>query len=75
MAIKQVKLDQDVQALLETMIDIYDLILREEQLKKIEAHRNTIKKICQQTTECALFVSEYASYMLGKISTRSQYKY
>jgi hypothetical protein len=57
------------------MIDIYDLILREEQLKKIEAHRNTIKKICQQTTECALFVSEYASHMFGTIITRKQYKY
>jgi hypothetical protein len=43
------------------MNGIYELVLSVEPLKTIEAHRKTTILMCQQTTECALFIRDYAS--------------
>jgi hypothetical protein len=43
------------------MNGMYESILSAEPLKKVEAHRKTTRLMCQQTTECALFIRDYAS--------------
>jgi hypothetical protein len=60
--IAQNERDQEIYALLEVMNKMYELVLATESLKKIEAHRKTMKLMCQQTVECALFIRDYASH-------------
>jgi hypothetical protein len=43
------------------MNKIYELVLSAGPLEKIQKHRKPMRLMCQQTTECALFIREYAS--------------
>jgi hypothetical protein len=63
---RQHELDKDVIALLEKMNGIYKFILSAETLKMVEAHRETAQRMCQQTTECSIFIREYTSHGFGK---------
>jgi hypothetical protein len=64
--IQQYKLDEDIMTLLEKMNGIYKFALSAETLQMVKTHRKTAQRMCQQTTECAIFIREYASHGFGK---------
>jgi hypothetical protein len=70
--ISQSERDQEIYALLDIMNKTYDLVLLAEPLNKIETHSKTLKLICQQTTECALFIRDYASHTFSMILVFSE---
>lgn len=51
--------DEGIDSLAETIRDMFEFVGRVDALKKIEAHKQTIVKIVQQTTECAYFILDY----------------
>jgi hypothetical protein len=57
----QNKRDQMILGLLEAMNDVYSLAVKAGGLKLVQEHRRTVQLMCQQTTECAWFISDYSS--------------
>jgi hypothetical protein len=51
------------------MYNIFQLVLLAESgpLEMVKAHRKATILLCQQTTECALFIRDYASRDFGMI--------
>jgi hypothetical protein len=64
--IAQVNRDQAIRNLLETMKDVYDVMLAADKLDS-EVHYGTVKLIFQQTTECTWFIRDYASRNYSEI--------
>ncbi|KAF8509985.1 WD40-repeat-containing domain protein [Hysterangium stoloniferum] len=62
-AFSQMDRDNQIKHLLESMKDVYTLIIDAEaaQLGKIASQQKIITKLTLQTTECAYFISAYAS--------------
>ena len=51
------------------MCNIFQLVLLAQSgpLEMVKAHRKATILLCQQTTECALFIQDYASRDFGMI--------
>src|SRR5271170_3188973 len=56
----QVDRDDNFQALLVTMNDIYTFVKDAEPLKKIESHKQIVTRLAQQTIDCGYFICSYA---------------
>ena len=52
--------DDRIIRLVETMRDVFSFVEDAEPLKAVEAHREPIKLLIQQVTECGYFITEYA---------------
>ena len=58
--VNQQNRDDRVIRLAGTMNDVFSFVEDAEALKAIEAHREPIKLLIQQVTECGYFIAEYA---------------
>ena len=58
--VNQQNRDDSVIRLAGTMSNIFSFVEDAEPLKAVEAHREPIKLLLQQVTECGYFIREYA---------------
>jgi hypothetical protein len=49
------------------MNDIYSYVVEAGPLRLVKSHQRTIQLMCQQTAECAFFISDYASRNFGRM--------
>jgi hypothetical protein len=70
--VSQTRRDKQIQGLLKSINEIYSIVLMAEPLERIDAHRKTLQLICQQTAECAFFISDYASRGFGEMTSFKQ---
>ena len=60
MLIDQKNRDERIIRLAGTIKDVFSFVEDAEPLKAVEAHREPIKLLIQQVTECGYFIAEYA---------------
>jgi len=56
----QVERDNNIQALLVTMDEVYAFVNDTEPLERIESHRQILTRLAQQTIDCGYFICSYA---------------
>ena len=60
MLVNQQNRDDRVVRLVGTMSNVFSFVEGAEPLKAVEAHKEPIKLLLQQVTECGYFITEYA---------------